>query len=157
MRFFLDTEFDGYKGNLISMALVPLNDKLPEFYVAISPMTVSDPWVYENVLHVISATKAVPQWLPGVNWLPGALSRYFESIEAEIGKVSYFDFIADWPDDTARLANAMMSGPGTMIETPSDIIFRVARVDAYPTTLEGAIQHNALWDDRALRHLLIGG
>jgi hypothetical protein len=27
-------------------------------------------------------------------------------------------------------------------------------VDAYPTTLDGAIQHNAWWDAMALRHLL---
>jgi hypothetical protein len=30
---FLDTEFNGFGGKLISMALVPENNKIPEFYV----------------------------------------------------------------------------------------------------------------------------
>lgn len=37
------------------------------------------------------------------------------------------------------------------------LTFEVIRVDAYPTTLEGAVQHNAWWDAMALRHLLMDG
>jgi hypothetical protein len=32
MRFFLDTEFNGFGGKLMSLALVPENNSKPEFY-----------------------------------------------------------------------------------------------------------------------------
>ena len=32
MKLFLDTEFNGFGGKLISMALVPEDKTLPEFY-----------------------------------------------------------------------------------------------------------------------------
>lgn len=32
--------------------------------------------------------------------------------------------------------------------------FEVSNLDAYPTDLPGAVQHNAWWDAMALRHLL---
>ena len=33
--------------------------------------------------------------------------------------------------------------------------FEIVRVDAYPTSLEGAVQHNAFWDALALRQRLL--
>lgn len=32
--------------------------------------------------------------------------------------------------------------------------FEVHNVDCYPTTMKGAVQHNAWWDAMALRHTL---
>jgi hypothetical protein len=43
--------------------------------------------------------------------------------------------------------------PGMMINIPR-LSFEMFREDAYPTTLEGAVQHNAWWDAMALRELL---
>ena len=40
-----------------------------------------------------------------------------------------------------------------MVNIPH-LSFEVHRVDAYPTALPGAVQHNAWWDAMALRHLL---
>jgi len=45
MRFFLDTEFNGFGGSLISMALVPENDSLPEFYKELEMKEQLHPWV----------------------------------------------------------------------------------------------------------------
>lgn len=63
---------------------------------------------------------------------------------------AYLDATGDgWrPIETAP------TGPGTMIEVRPSIKFEMHRVDAYPTTLPGAIQHNAYWDAMALRHKL---
>lgn len=61
--------------------------------------------------------------------------------------------IADWPVDIQHLCDLLITGPGTMIDIPG-ITFEVKRVDAYPTTLAGAVQHNAWWDAMALRHKL---
>ena len=47
------------------------------------------------------------------------------------------------------------SAPGEMVDIPR-LRFDLVRVDAYPSKLAGAIQHNALWDARALRHVLVG-
>ena len=59
----------------------------------------------------------------------------------------------DWPDDVAYICKALITGPGKMINIPS-IRFEVVRVDAYPTQLRDAVQHNAYWDAQALRTLL---
>lgn len=62
--------------------------------------------------------------------------------------------VADWPDDIKYMCQALITGPGEMVDIPC-IRFELARVDAYPSRLVGAIQHNALWDARALRALFI--
>ena len=54
--------------------------------------------------------------------------------------------------DNCPTCGALITGPGEMVAIPR-LKFELERVDAYPTTLEGAIQHNALWDARALKHL----
>jgi hypothetical protein len=60
---------------------------------------------------------------------------------------------ADWPDDIRYFCELIITGPGTMVNI-SNLTFRVVRCDAYPTDLNGAIQHNAYWDAMALRHVL---
>lgn len=61
--------------------------------------------------------------------------------------------ISDWPDDIRYFCELLITGPGQMIALPG-VRFEVRRVDAYPTTLEGAVQHNALWDACALQAAL---
>lgn len=36
------------------------------------------------------------------------------------------------------------------------LTFEIFRVDSYPTELPEAVQHNALWDARALRRKIMG-
>ena len=52
MRYFLDAEFNGFGGELISLALVPEQDGLPPFYEAIRCDAPTD-WVAENVIPVL--------------------------------------------------------------------------------------------------------
>ena len=66
------------------------------------------------------------------------------------------EIIADWPDDIAYFCKAIVTGPGQMVNIRF-LRFELHRVDAYPTTLPGAVQHNALWDARTLRHKIMGG
>ena len=49
MRYFLDTEYDGFGGALLSIALVP-EDGGEEFYAVIEHDGVTDPWVERNVV-----------------------------------------------------------------------------------------------------------
>ena len=48
MRYFLDTEFNGFGGALLSLALVP--DDGPEFYVTLGCGETCLPWVEEHVV-----------------------------------------------------------------------------------------------------------
>jgi hypothetical protein len=148
MKFFLDTEFNGFGGELISLALVPweTDHELPELYLATPSMSIEpEPWVLAHVLPIIDAPGAEPVWSVCENW-PMLIADYLRNVS---GYAPYI--IADWPDDIRHFCNAIITGPGEMAPI-SRVQFDVLRVDAYPSTLPGAVQHNALWDARALRH-----
>lgn len=141
-RYFLDCEFDGLGGDLISMALV--SERGPSLYLVFDGYEdASDPWVIENVLPIV----------------PLPIAKYVtrEQAQHELSLFLAADpspvIVTDWPDDVSYLASLMLTGPGTMINIPR-VTFEVHRVDAYPTKLAGAVQHNAWWDAKALQHLL---
>lgn len=143
MRYFLDTEFDGFGGDLISLALVREDGSSISLVVGASgPKT---PWVSENVIPILFADR--------VSAKCQLIDLPYQIQDFLAGDAAPF-IIADWPDDIAYFCKAIITGPGTMINVPR-ITFNVARVDAYPTTLIGAIQHNAWWDAMALRQMLI--
>src|SRR5580700_11055305 len=52
MRYFLDSEFNGFGGELISIALVPENPDLPPFYEAV-PCAHPSAWAAEHVMPVL--------------------------------------------------------------------------------------------------------
>lgn len=145
MRYYLDTEFNDYRGELISLALVPEPDGISELYVATACMEPAA-WVAENVIPIIAAG-CEPKWI-----LPHEFGqRVCDYLQGDDDPV----IVADWPDDIRLLCDALITGPGQMVDVPG-LRFEMIRVDAYPTTLPGAVQHNALWDARALRHRLLG-
>jgi hypothetical protein len=81
--------------------------------------------------------------------LPFLLKRYF-SYDHGMPHV-----IVDWPDDIRYLCQSLITGPGTMVNVQR-LVFDMIRVDAYPTTLPGAVQHNAWWDAMALKRKITG-
>ena len=144
MNYYLDTEFNGYRGELISLALVGEDGR--SLYIVINDgVRETDEWVHHNVMPVIDASPAKPL----------EVTREEASLRLDV----YFardpapHVIADWPVDIQHLCDLLITGPGTMIDIPG-ITFEVKRVDAYPTTLDGMTQHNAWCDAMALRHLL---
>lgn len=148
MRYYLDTEFDGFGGELISLALAAEDGH--ELYLANNKFfndasAVTDSWVRENV-HPILDLGTRPEVLP--------LDRFPRQLMRFIGTDNSPHFISDWPDDIRYLCQTMITGPGKMISMPLQFSFTVVRVDAYPTDLKGAVQHNALWDARALKRFL---
>lgn len=65
--------------------------------------------------------------------------------------------IADSPVDIGRFCAALSTsedGGWASADYPR-MTFEVHNVDCYPTTLPGAVQHNAWWDAMALRHLVM--
>jgi hypothetical protein len=144
MKHFLDTEFNGMGGDLISLALVSEDNR--ELYVAI-PCHNPDPWVAAHVMPVVECSSAVPTLI--------YRDRLGIMIAAFLMKDTSPTIVADWPDDIAYFCKALIVGPGEMVNIQS-LSFEMIRVDSYPTELPGAVQHNALWDARALRRKIIG-
>ena len=136
MRFFLDTEFNGFGGKLMSMALVPENLNAPEFYCEIEVKDQLDPWVAVNVApHMFQ----VPV---GYGVFQFALSRYLLNIEYD-----EIIIVADWPDDIRYFCEAMITGPGERIIMPTNIMFELD----FSIKYESMVPHNALHDARAIR------
>ena len=140
-RFFIDTEFNGFCGRLISMAIVS-EDLQNEFYEVLYPETYTanyagiDPWVEKNVL-------------PHLNKEPISVSEFqaklskFLCDNSEMGEIT---IIADWPEDITHLTKMMITSPGQMIHSPKRINAIVDRSIEY----KSAIEHNALEDARAI-------
>jgi hypothetical protein len=142
MKYFLDTEFNGFGGDLISLALV--GEDYRELYIS-TPCEKPVEWVAENVMPIIRCHGAEPFVID-----PTMFGRCIASfLDGDPNPV----IVADWPDDIRYFCQALIVGPGQMVNIPGPIGFEIHRVDSYPTTF-GAIQHNALWDARALRRVL---
>jgi hypothetical protein len=149
MRYYLDTEFNEFGGELISLALVREDGK--SIYLVYPTLKKYGDWVKENVVPIL--------WdIP----LPVAQLEAWKLLNNEEGARIIQEFlsgdpqpfiITDWPDDIRYFCQAIITGPGTMINIPG-LVFQMFRIDAYPTTLEGAVQHNAWWDAMALREIL---
>jgi hypothetical protein len=118
MNVYIDTEFNGYRGALISMALIDADGR--EFYAALPLQDPPDPWVAQHVLPVLD----------------------LQPITSE----DFRQMLEWWPDDIRYFCEALITGPGTRINTP-------------PLTLEirrdldtvSDRPHNALADARAIR------
>lgn len=150
MKYFLDTEFNGFGGELISLALVREDNE--SIYLVYDAPKVIEPWVMENVMPILTH---IPSPLPGM--------AHFDVSQPEgallLGEFFRRDpttpyIITDWPDDIRYLCQAVITGPGMMANIPR-MIFDMVRVDAYPTKVEGAIQHNAWWDAKALQDCFV--
>lgn len=148
MKYFLDCEFNGYRGALISLALVCEDGR--ELYMVerdfwkrrFAPDDI-DPWVQRNVMPFLAVQTVQVETRTG---MAAEIERFLDPAPV---------IVADWPDDIRYFCECLIVGPGEMIKTAPRIFFNVERVDAYPTDLPGAVQHNALWDARALRHKLL--
>ena len=144
MRYFLDTEFNGMGGKLISLAFVSEDDR--HLYLATGCQD-PIPWVAENVMTKIAVPGARPIYVHPHQFAT-SIQRFLSGDPDPV-------MVSDWPDDIKYFCECLITGPGQMINLRS-IKFELKRVDAYPTDMPGAIQHNALWDARALRHLIMG-
>ena len=146
MRYFLDTEYNGIGGALLSLALVPEDGD--ELYLTFA---VSDPLVEWVERHVVPYLDHVPDRLscPRLTRKDAAhaLERYLHGDEDPL-------IVADWPEDVAQFCNLMITGPGDMVELRY-LTFRLTPLSNFSTAANSKVPHNALHDARALRdHLL---
>lgn len=150
MKYYLDCEFDGFGGALISLALVR-EDGRSVYYVLSEDAT--DEWVRENVLPILwQCPPSTDSNFVAAPYGPQTAARDIATLLADDPDPV---IVADWPADI-RYFCGLIEFPGGNMAPISSLKFELHRVDAYPTDLPGAIQHNAWWDAMALRALLEG-
>ena len=147
MRYFLDTEFNGLGGALLSLALVP--DLEDDFYITLSCADPIEPWVER---HVMPFLDMVPQALqaPRLSRRVAAetLAHYLAGDEA-------IEIVADWPEDFAQFSMLLLTGPGEMVAVPP-FTLRLIQLPGFSTAAASVVPHNALHDARALRDHVLG-
>ena len=142
MRYFLDTEFNGFGGALLSLALVPADGD--EFYVTLDCTDPIVPWVER---HVMPYLDHVPVGLasPRVTRRDAATAlSFYLATDPEP------ELIADWPEDITQFCALLMTGPGQIVPVPA-LTFRLMPLPGFSTAANSAVPHNALHDARALR------
>jgi hypothetical protein len=143
MRYFLDTEYNGFGGALLSLALVP-EDGGEEFYVTLHCGDPIESWVER---HVVPFLDSVPENLKGPRLPRGdaadALARWLAHDSAP-------DIVADWPEDLSQLSMLLVTGPGRMVPVPA-LTLRFVPLHGFSTAANSRVPHNALHDARALR------
>ena len=147
MRYFLDTEFNGFGGGLLSLALVPEDGT--EFYATLACDDDMLPWVERNVVPYLDH---VPVGLvaPRITRQDAAaeLSHYLAVDPAPV-------IVADWPEDIAQVCSLLMTGPGEMVPVPR-LTFELVSLGGFSTAANSAVPHNALHDARALKEHVLG-
>jgi hypothetical protein len=142
VRYFLDTEYNGNCGALLSLALVP--DDGEELYVTLATDEPIVEWVQR---HVVPYLDTVPEQLtcPRLSRsdAAGAVERYLRHDDEAV-------IIADWPEDIAQFCNLMITGAGDMIDV-RDVTFRLLPLSNFSTAANSKVPHNALHDARSLR------
>ena len=98
MKLYLDTEFNGWHGQLISMALVPEDLALPEFYCELEVRGQIEPWVKENVV-------------PHLNMVPVSYSQFQDRLANYLWQAGDCVIVADWPDDIRYFCESLITGP----------------------------------------------
>ncbi len=174
--FYVDCEFNAHRGELISIAIIPQHGA-PSLYAYCEDMYKADvpyldPWVKNNVYNVllklpknnvynvllkppVCGTLRVQKVERHSIGLFGAeIRRYLSNVLLGNGSTQ---FIADSVVDIKYLCDALSTDANNDWQSvPGDMSFAVVDVESYPTELEGAIQHNAWWDARALKYQLMG-
>jgi hypothetical protein len=142
VRYFLDTEYNGIGGALLSLALVP--DDGDELYLTLRTPGPLLEWVER---HVVPYLDTVPEPLscPRLTreHAAHALQQYLHHDDEPL-------IVADWPEDIAQFCNLMVTGPGKMIDA-RHITFRLVPMSNFSTAANSKVPHNALHDARALR------
>jgi hypothetical protein len=132
---FIDTEFNDFRGELISIAIVDNHGR--EFYEVLpQPRKGYSPWVAQHVVPVLNKEPI------GLEQVRLRLGRFLSQYRCP-------HLVADWPEDIEHFLRLLIVGPGERIG-PDRWTMEVRR-DLPNTADTSIIPHNALEDARALR------
>lgn len=146
MIFYLDCEFDGHGGKLLSMALV--SSLGPSVYITV-PLNIEkakDPWVLENVIPVLDEHKCE-------NHIR-AYPRFVGSVVRDLLQCTNRPIIlADSPVDFKYFVEAITTdekGEWQSVDYPT-LTMQVVNLDGRLPIVAGAVPHNAWWDAVCLK------
>ena len=147
MRYFLDTEFNGFGGELLSLGLAA--EEGEDWYVAIQPLPQAiDEWVARHVV-------------PYLHTVPPALDNRLDRTAAGHDLAAYLRadpdpvIIADWPEDIALFCRLLLIGTRDIVDVDR-IGFELRRTPGFSTARNSRVPHNALHDARSLRDFVLG-
>jgi uncharacterized protein (DUF2384 family) len=130
MRIWLDTEFNGWGGPLISMALVAEDGR--EWYRALA-CEQPTPWVVAHVLPVLQVR-------------PSSREQFRASLWRWLRGFDRMHVVADWPEDFEHFCAALITRSGYRLRCAP---LTMEMVDGLQ--VQSAVPHNALEDARGLR------
>ena len=135
MRYYIDTEFNGTEGQLLSIALV--REDGAHFYEVLHAHELIVPWVKE---HVVPFYQQEPvDRLQAVKKMQKFLRK---------DKTPHV-FIADWPEDIAHFNRMLLRDHGKRND-PFRYACLLIHTPRFDTALASRVPHNALEDARAL-------
>jgi hypothetical protein len=130
MNIYIDTEFNDFKGDLISIGLVAEDGN--EFYEVLRCDNPSF-WVEENVMPILDKDPEP------IGVVQSELTKFLNQYDS-------INIISDWPEDIKHFCDLLITGPGTRIRCPK-LTFE-CRWDL--SSCESEVPHNALHDARAI-------
>lgn len=147
MRYFLDTEYNGFGGALISIALVPEHGD-QEFYATLPLPDDVHPWVARNVIPYLGSVPHGLDAAPAPRELAAtALANFLAGDPDPL-------IVADWPEDIAHFCGLVVTGPAEIVDLQS-VRFHFLRTPGFSTAHNSRVPHNALHDARALRDFVM--
>lgn len=148
VNYYIDCEFDGHKGPLLSLAIVQGGSGIG-MHIAVTDVEAKDHWVQDNVVPLL-------QWHGADYDVRCKLHEVGENIREFLSygpKDQEICIVADSPVDIGRFCKALTTNDLGEWESTGypTLSFEVHNVDCYDeSTPEYFVQHNAYWDAVAL-------
>lgn len=142
MRYYVDTEFNGNGGQLLSVGIVRQDGE--QFYQELHVHELPQPWIKKNVVPVM-------------------LGRPVSRAACSFGLQQFLlrdrgphTFVVDWPEDAVHLGNLMVTDHGTRMP-PRRWRCVLLELPGFHTADHSKRPHNALDDAVALRNYVERG
>lgn len=130
MNLFLDCEFNGFGGELISLALV--DEEGRSFYEVLDcPQPLA--WVAENVMPILAQA-------------PISLTEFQNKLSLFLNEYDAIHVIADWAEDLSLFTRSLVLGAGRAMATPPLTLELWTGKMRFPSQ----VPHHALSDAEAL-------
>lgn len=144
-NFFIDTEFNAFGGELISMGIAGPRNSIYLLNGEFEPHT-AHPWVLKNVVpHLWDFSFTKKNFATTLPQFKKHLSRFFYDWAHE----EEITIIADWYTDIEHFCNVIVGDGGSTVtlNKSRQINFRVDRhLDQARSPLAGSIEHHAMSD-----------
>jgi hypothetical protein len=130
MKMYIDTEFNEFKGDLISMAIVAEDGN--EFYEVLECKNPGS-WVAVHVMPILEKE-------------PVDIGIFQTKLQKFLFNYNNIHLVADWPEDIKHFCDALITGPGMCLNYPP--LTMECRRDL--SSKDSKVPHNALHDARAI-------